>query len=164
MPVNISLVDLKVDDAMPRLVCGIVTDLTFSRMRTRELGAANERLASEIVERRKTEENLQLTLDAAEMGIWELDLARRPDEMLGTARPDIRRRDTSAVLRPGNAGGSFRAGRPSQGRRSIRPAPGKRQRRIRAADPQGQTTSSALGQREGPDLLRRPASRFASPA
>ena len=60
---------------MPRLVCGIVTDLTFSRMRTRELAAANDRLASEIVERRKTEESLQLTLDAAEMGIWELDLA-----------------------------------------------------------------------------------------
>jgi PAS domain S-box-containing protein len=74
MPVNISLIDLKVDEGMPRLVCGIVTDLTFSRMRTRELAAANERLASEIVERRKTEESLQLTLDAAEMGIWELDL------------------------------------------------------------------------------------------
>lgn len=74
VPVNISLIDLKVDEGMPRLVCGIVTDLTFNRMRTSELGAANERLASEIVERRKTEESLQLTLDAAEMGIWELDL------------------------------------------------------------------------------------------
>jgi PAS domain S-box-containing protein len=75
VPVNISLIDLKVDSGMPRLVCAIVTDLTYSRMRSRELGAANERLASEIVERRRTEENLQLTLDAAEMGIWELDLA-----------------------------------------------------------------------------------------
>jgi PAS domain S-box-containing protein len=75
VPVNISLVDLKVDDAMPRLVSGIVTDLTFNRMRARELGVANARLASEIDERRKTEENLQLTLDAAEMGIWELDLS-----------------------------------------------------------------------------------------
>src|ERR1700754_1546592 len=74
VPVNISLIDLKVDEGLPRLVCGIVTDLTFSRMRTRELAAANERLASEIVERRQTEESLQLTLDAAEMGIWELDL------------------------------------------------------------------------------------------
>ncbi|QPF83799.1 response regulator [Bradyrhizobium genosp. L] len=74
VPVNISLVDLKVDNAMPRLVCGIVTDLTFSHMRARELSAANEKLAGEIDERRKTEENLQLTLDAAEMGIWELDL------------------------------------------------------------------------------------------
>src|ERR1700760_503095 len=74
VPVNISLIDLKVDVGMPRLVCGIVTDLTSSRMRTRELAAANERLASEIVERRKAEESLQLTLDAAEMGIWELDL------------------------------------------------------------------------------------------
>src|SRR6185295_8761971 len=53
VPVNISLIDLKVDEGMPRLVCGIVTDLTFSRMRTRELAAANERLADEIVERRK---------------------------------------------------------------------------------------------------------------
>jgi PAS domain S-box-containing protein len=74
VPVNISLIDLKVDVTMPRLVCGIVTDLTSSRMRTLELGAANQRLADEIIERRKTEENLQLTLDAAEMGIWELDL------------------------------------------------------------------------------------------
>lgn len=74
VPVNISLIDLKVDDGMPRMVCAIVTDLTFNRMRSRELGAANERLATEIVARRKTEENLQLTLDAAEMGIWELDL------------------------------------------------------------------------------------------
>ena len=84
VPVNISLIDLKVEDAMPRLVCGIVTDLTFNRLRTRELGAANEKLASEIVERRKTEENLQLALDAAEMGIWELDL--RNDEMRCSAR------------------------------------------------------------------------------
>jgi PAS domain S-box-containing protein len=86
VPVNISLIDLKVDESMPRLVCGIVTDLTFSRMRTRELGAANARLASEIVERRKTEESLQLTLDAAEMGIWELDLVN--DQMRCSARHD----------------------------------------------------------------------------
>src|SRR6201996_4304877 len=86
VPVNISLIDLKVEEAMPRLVCGIVTDLTFSRMRTRELGAANDRLASEIVERRKTEENLQLTLDAAEMGIWELDLV--DDRMRCSLRHD----------------------------------------------------------------------------
>src|SRR6202000_1284207 len=44
VPVNISLIDLKVDEGMPRLVCGIVTDLTFSRMRTRELAAPTERL------------------------------------------------------------------------------------------------------------------------
>jgi PAS domain S-box-containing protein len=75
VPVNISLIDLRVDEGSPRLLCGIVTDLTVNRMRTRELGAANERLAKEIVERRKTEESLQLTLEAAEMGIWELDLA-----------------------------------------------------------------------------------------
>jgi PAS domain S-box-containing protein len=86
VPVNISLIDLEVDEGMPRLVCGIVTDLTFSRMRTRELAAANERLASEIVERRKTEESLQLTLDAAEMGIWELDLV--DGQMRCSARHD----------------------------------------------------------------------------
>ncbi len=76
VPVNISLIDLKVDSGMPRLVCAIVTDLTYNRMRSRELSAANERLALEIVERRRTEENLQLTLDAAGMGIWELDLLK----------------------------------------------------------------------------------------
>src|ERR1700760_2047963 len=86
VPVNISLIDLKVEEAMPRLVCGIVTDLTFSRMRAHELAAANARLASEIVERRKTEESLQLTLDAAEMGIWELDLVN--DQMRCSARHD----------------------------------------------------------------------------
>jgi PAS domain S-box-containing protein len=86
VPVNISLIDLKVDEGMPRLVCGIVTDLTFSQMRTRELAAANVRLASEIVERRKTEESLQLTLDAAEMGIWELDIVN--DQMRCSARHD----------------------------------------------------------------------------
>jgi PAS domain S-box-containing protein len=86
VPVNISLIDLKVDEGMPRLVCGIVTDLTFSRLRTRELAGANERLASEIIERRKTEESLQLTLDAAEMGIWEIDLIR--DQMRCSAQHD----------------------------------------------------------------------------
>src|SRR6201996_2857354 len=86
VPVNISLIDLKIEDGMPRLVCGIVTDLTLNRLRTRELGAANEQLASEIVERRKTEESLQLTLDAAEMGIWELDLTS--NQMRCSARHD----------------------------------------------------------------------------
>src|SRR6201992_1791002 len=85
-PLNISLIDLKVDEGMPRLVCGIVTDLTFSRLRAHELAAANARLASEIVERRKTEESLQLTLDAAEMGLWELDLVN--DQMRCSARFD----------------------------------------------------------------------------
>src|SRR5665213_562487 len=86
VPVNVSLIDLKVDEEMPRLVCGIVTDLTVNRTRTRELAAANERLANEIVERRKTEESLQLTLDAAEMGIWELDLVNH--QMRCSARHD----------------------------------------------------------------------------
>jgi len=96
VPVNISLIDLKVDEGMPRLVCGIVTDLTLSHMRTRELSAANERLANEIVERRKTEESLQLTLDAAEMGIWELDLVQsrlrcsaRHDQIFGLKKGEL---------------------------------------------------------------------------
>ena len=92
VPVNMSLIDLRVDVEIPRLICGIVTDLTSSRMRAHELGAANQRLAAEIVERRRTEENLQLTLDAAEMGIWELDLvtnqmrcSARHDQIIGLA-------------------------------------------------------------------------------
>lgn len=92
VPVNISLIDLMVDLGMPRLICGIVTDLTFNRMRTRELCDANKKLAEEIIERRRTEENLQLTLDAAEMGIWELDLvtnkmrcSTRHDQIFGLA-------------------------------------------------------------------------------
>src|SRR6201994_2489216 len=56
VPVNISLIDLKVDDTMPRLVCGIVTDLTSSRRSTLELGAANDSLADRIVVWGKTEE------------------------------------------------------------------------------------------------------------
>src|ERR1700743_704984 len=36
VPVNISLIDLKVDEGMPRLVCGIVPDLTYNRTSTRE--------------------------------------------------------------------------------------------------------------------------------
>jgi PAS domain S-box-containing protein len=75
VPVNISLIDLKVDDGMPRVVCGVVTDLTHTHRRSHELAAANRRLASEIEDRRRAEDSLQLTLDAAGMGSWDLDLA-----------------------------------------------------------------------------------------
>ncbi|HUZ66989.1 MAG TPA: ATP-binding protein [Beijerinckiaceae bacterium] len=75
VPVNISLVDLKVEEGMPRVVCGVVTDLTHNRRRRHELAAANARLASEIEERRRAEDSLQLALDAAGMSSWDLDLS-----------------------------------------------------------------------------------------
>jgi PAS domain S-box-containing protein len=75
VPVNVSLIDLRVDEGMPRMVCGIITDLTVNRKRSQELEAANTRLAGEIIKREKTEENLQLALDAADMGTWDLDLS-----------------------------------------------------------------------------------------
>ncbi len=75
VPVNVSLVELPVEVGMPRVVCGVVTDLTHNRRRGHELAAANARLAAEIEERRLAEESLQLALDAAGMGNWQLDLA-----------------------------------------------------------------------------------------
>jgi PAS domain S-box-containing protein len=84
VPVNISLADLKLDDSQSRIVCGIVTDLTQSHQRRRELAAANARLASEIEERRRAEESLRLALDASGMGIWDVDLAD------GTSRRSLR--------------------------------------------------------------------------
>jgi PAS domain S-box-containing protein len=75
VPVNISLADLTVEAGMPRVVCGVVTDLTHNRRRGDELAAANERLAREIEERRRAEESLRLALDAAGMASWDLDLA-----------------------------------------------------------------------------------------
>jgi PAS domain S-box-containing protein len=74
VPVNVSIADLKVDEQMPHVLCGVVTDLTHSRERSHELAAANLRLASEIDERRRAEDSLQLALDAADMGHWDLDL------------------------------------------------------------------------------------------
>ena len=93
VPVNISLVDLKVEQGMSRVVCGVVTDLTHNRRRSHELAAANARLASEIEERRRAEDSLQLALDAAGMGSWDLDLATdvarrslRHDQIFGHAQ------------------------------------------------------------------------------
>lgn len=74
VPVNVSIADLEVDEQMPNVLCGVVTDLTHSRERSHELAAANMQLANEIDERRRAEDSLQLALDAAEMGHWDLDL------------------------------------------------------------------------------------------
>jgi PAS domain S-box-containing protein len=94
VPVNISVADLKVDDQMPRILCGVVTDLTHSRERSHELAAANMQLASEIDERRRAEDSLQLALDVADMGNWDLDLVNdiatrsdRYDQIFGLMDP-----------------------------------------------------------------------------
>ncbi|HEV2677518.1 MAG TPA: ATP-binding protein [Aliidongia sp.] len=75
VPVNISLVDLVLDEGAARIVCGIVTDLTNNYRRSDELAAANQRLEREIAERGRAELSLGLALDAAGMGGWDLDLA-----------------------------------------------------------------------------------------
>jgi len=74
VPVNISLVELKVDQDATRVVCAVVTDLTQNRRRSEELAAAVTRLGAEVEERRRVEDSLRLALDAAGMGNWELDL------------------------------------------------------------------------------------------
>jgi PAS domain S-box-containing protein len=84
VPVNLSLVGLTGDDGIPGVVCGVVTDLTNNRRRRLELAAANARLASEIEERRHAEDSLQLALDAAGMGSWDIDLET------GVARRSLR--------------------------------------------------------------------------
>jgi signal transduction histidine kinase/CheY-like chemotaxis protein len=72
----------------------VVTDLTHNRRRGHELAAANEKLASEVEVRRRAEDSLQLTLDAAGMGSWDLDLAAdamrrslRHDQIFGHKAP-----------------------------------------------------------------------------
>jgi PAS domain S-box-containing protein len=86
VPVNVSIADLKSDPSIPSVLCGVVTDLTHSRERSHELAAANRRLASEIEERRRVEDSLQLALDAADMGHWDLDLVT--DTVTRSARYD----------------------------------------------------------------------------
>ncbi|HEX4505819.1 MAG TPA: ATP-binding protein [Alphaproteobacteria bacterium] len=94
VPVNISLIDLPVDDGSQRIICGVVTDLTHSHRRNHELAAANASLAREIEERGRAEDSLSVALDAAGMGSWDLDLATgeirrsvRCDEIFGYAEP-----------------------------------------------------------------------------
>lgn len=91
-PVNISLAGLVVEDHMPPVLCGVVTDLTHSRQRSHELVAANTQLAREIDERRRAEESLQIALDAAGMGNWDIDLltgvlrqSQRYQQILGSS-------------------------------------------------------------------------------
>jgi PAS domain S-box-containing protein len=84
VPVNLSLVGLTVEHGMPQVICGVVTDLSNNRRRSHELAAANARLASEIEERRHAEDSLQLALDAAGMGSWDIDLET------GVARRSLR--------------------------------------------------------------------------
>jgi len=74
VPVNMSVADLPIEAGTPDLLCGVITDLTRSRKRTDELAAANQQLATEIDERRRTEDKLRLALDAADMGNWDMDL------------------------------------------------------------------------------------------
>ena len=97
VPVNVSLVDLSIADELPRVICGVVTDLSQNRRRSEELAAANQRLAAEIDERRRVEDSLRLALAAADMGSWEVDLvddrtdhSLRHDQIFGYAEPVAR--------------------------------------------------------------------------
>jgi PAS domain S-box-containing protein len=102
IPVNVSLVDLPIEDGAPRIVCGVITDLTNNYRRTAELAAANHRLELEMAERSRAELSLGLALDAAGMGSWDLDLksgfirrSRRHESIFGYADllPDWRLQD-----------------------------------------------------------------------
>jgi PAS domain S-box-containing protein len=94
VPVNVSIAALMAEGSAPRMYCGVFTDLTHSRERSHELAAANAQLASEIAERRRAEDSLQLALDAAGMGNWDLDLdtqtairSERCDQIFGRIDP-----------------------------------------------------------------------------
>ncbi len=74
VPVNLSIVELQVEDGAPRMFCGIVTDLGENYARAAEVARSNERLQAEIGERRRAERSLAIALDAADMGSWEVSL------------------------------------------------------------------------------------------
>jgi PAS domain S-box-containing protein len=74
VPVNLSVVELPVEDDGPRLLCAIVTDLTENHARSREVAEANARLEAEIRERSRAQQSLAIALDASDMGSWELSL------------------------------------------------------------------------------------------
>jgi PAS domain S-box-containing protein len=101
VPVNLSLAKVHLEEGSEPIICTVVSDLTSSQSRGHELLATNERLAKEIDERHRAEGSLQLALDAAGMGNWDLDLAtgiahrsRRHDEIFGLAvSPDVWRLD-----------------------------------------------------------------------
>jgi PAS domain S-box-containing protein len=74
VPVNLSVVELQVEDGAPGMFCAIVTDLSENYARATELARSNARLKAEITERRRAEQSLAIALDAADMGNWELSL------------------------------------------------------------------------------------------
>ncbi|TAL87455.1 MAG: PAS domain-containing sensor histidine kinase [Rhodanobacter sp.] len=74
VPVTISMVELAVEHEQSRIICCVVTDLSAIRKRRDELASANILLANEIEVRTRAEASLQLALDAADMGNWDLDL------------------------------------------------------------------------------------------
>jgi signal transduction histidine kinase len=74
--VNVSLASVALDEGTAPIVCGVVTDLGLIRKRADELASANADLASEIEERIRAQGSLQLALDSAKMGSWDLDLRR----------------------------------------------------------------------------------------
>jgi len=74
IPVNVSVVELEIEDGAGRVFCGIITDLSHNYARAREIADANARLADEIAERARAEESLAIALDAADMGSWDLIL------------------------------------------------------------------------------------------
>jgi PAS domain S-box-containing protein len=83
---NLSIVNMVVEAGEARMLCMIVTDLRQNYERARELAQANQRLASEISERRRAEQSLAIALDAADMGSWDLDIAA--DDSVRSPRHD----------------------------------------------------------------------------
>ena len=84
-----------------RVICGIVADRRIES-RTTEVELLDRRLSSAIADRSKSEERLELALEAAGMGSWELDLdsgtlwcAQRSDRIFGRLLlpPDATLRD-----------------------------------------------------------------------
>ncbi len=92
IPINLSISELRGDSGWSAVICAVITDLTHSNRRNEELRATNERLADEIAERARAEGGLQVALDAAGMGSWELHLpsgvihrSSRYDQIFGYA-------------------------------------------------------------------------------
>jgi PAS domain S-box-containing protein len=85
-PVNVSIVELMVEEGAQRQLSAIITDLSQIKARARELSEANTRLAGEIAERTRAEQSLAIALDAADMGSWDLRLD--DDSTVRTARHD----------------------------------------------------------------------------
>jgi PAS domain S-box-containing protein len=92
IPINVSISELRGDSGWSAVICAVITDLTHSNRRNEELRATNARLADEIAERARAEGGLQVALDAAGMGSWELHLpsgvihrSSRYDQIFGYA-------------------------------------------------------------------------------